>query len=467
MPPPWCRCSIPLLADHQSNETGCSGRKRRGPLFLNDPCARLMEIIFNKICVLVTAAFALTLVPGFRRSDRSLLSVRDRWTALLVFLLLGLVEETVVGQTGWFNHRIVVVCAASLLAGPGIAVVVGLFLTWSAVTYDGRPLNTIALEMASACLIGGFIHRWRPKRAQRPLTGFCLAVGVSLLRDGSNFFYAPGARATLQTFGQLGMAPALQGLGTALILAIVAQVRERDEQTRAAASADVRALQARMNPHFLFNALNTIAALATVAPREIPRAAGRLRHFLRASFEQNDRALVPLEEELAVVRAYLDIEALRFGTQLKVEQAIGTGLAAALTPPFSLQPLVENAVQHGLQSSPKKGRLLLAVHQVDQWLEMSVNDDGQGVQSTEVEQIFFAPRTSMHALVLLRQRLQGLFGHRFRLEVCSEIGRGTTVTLRIPLRKRLEVEGRSLEAIKGRQLLPRGKIRFSGLVRAV
>src|SRR3982074_31933 len=366
-----------------------------------------MDIIFNKICVLVTAAFALTLVPGFRRSDRSLLSGRDRWTSLLVFLLLGLVEETVVGKTGWFNHRIVVVCAASLLAGPGVAVVVGLFLTWSAVTYAGRPLPTIALEMASAALIGGFIHRWRPKLAQCPLTGFCLTVGVSLLRDVPDFFYAPGAPAALQTFSQLGIAPALQGLGTALILAIVAQVRERDEQMRAAASAEVRALQARMNPHFLFNALNTVAALATVAPREIPRAAGRLRQFLRASFDQHDRALVPLEEELAVVRAYLDIEALRFGTQLKVEQAIGTGLAAALTPPFSLQPLVENAVQHGLQSSPKTGRLLLAVHQVDQWLEMSVNDDGQGVQSTEVEQIFFAPPPRINRRAFLRGGRRG------------------------------------------------------------
>jgi two-component system, LytTR family, sensor kinase len=416
-----------------------------------------MEIIFNKICVLVTAAFALTLVPGFRRPNRSLLSIQDGWTALLVFLILGLVEEASVRQTGWFNHRIVVVCAASLLAGPGVGIFVGLFLTWSAVTYDGRPLVTIALEMASASLIGGCIHRWRPKMAQHPFTGFCLTVGVSLLRDGSNFFYASGARTILQTLGQLGLAPALQGLGTTMILAIVAQVRERDEQTRAAASAEVRALQARMNPHFLFNALNTLAALATVAPREIPFATGRLRQFLRASFEQDDRALVPLEEELAVVRAYLDIEALRFGTQLKVEEAIGTGLAAALTPPFSLQPLVENAVQHGLQSSPKAGRLRLAVHLVDQWLEMSVSDDGQGVPSTEVEQIFFAPRPSMNALVLLRRRLQGLFGHRFRLEVRSEIGRGTTVTLRIPLRTRLEVEGRSLEAraIKGRQLLPR------------
>jgi len=131
-----------------------------------------MEIIFNKICVLVTAAFALTLVPGFRQSERSLLSVRDRGTALLVFLLLGIVEEASVRQTGWFNHRIVVVCAAGLLAGPGVGVVVALFVTWLAVAYDGRPLAAILILMSCTGLIGGCIYRWRPKVAQRPLIGF-------------------------------------------------------------------------------------------------------------------------------------------------------------------------------------------------------------------------------------------------------------------------------------------------------
>jgi two-component system LytT family sensor kinase len=78
------------------------------------------------------------------------------------------------------------------------------------------------------------------------------------------------------------------------MLAIVARVRDHDEQTRAAASAEVRALQARMNPHFLFNALNALAALATLAPREIPRAAGRLRHFLRASLTTSRRIVAVL-----------------------------------------------------------------------------------------------------------------------------------------------------------------------------
>ena len=195
------------------------------------------------------------------------------------------------------------------------------------------------------------------------------------------------------------MAPVLQGLGTALILAIVEQVRDRDDQTRAVALGEVRALQARMNPHFLFNALNTLAALATVAPREAPRAAA--------------------------------------------EQTIDPGLLKVLMPPFSFQPLVENAVQHGLYSSARAGRLQLVVRPKGEWLEMSVSDDGQGVPAAEIEHLFFAERPRVHALVLLRRRLQGLYGRSFQLEVRSEIGEGTTVTVRIPLRKRF---GASLES---------------------
>ena len=156
----------------------------------------------------------------------------------------------------------------------------------------------------------------------------------------------------------------------------------------------------------------------------------------RSTRHQQERALVSLEEELAVVRTYLEIESLRFGDRLKAEQTIDPGLLKVLTPPFSLQPLVENAIQHGLQSSPRGGRLQLTVCARGPWLEMSVSDDGQGVPSTEVEQLFFAERPQAHALVLLRRRLQGLFGRSFRLEVRCEIGEGTTVTMRIPLNRR-------------------------------
>jgi two-component system LytT family sensor kinase len=412
---------------------------------MTDPGLPAMDIIFNKVCVLVTAAFALTLVPGFRRSERFLLSVRDRGTALLVFMVLGLVEEAAVGKTGWFNHRIVAVCAAGLLAGPGVGVVVTVFVTWMAVAYDGRPLGPIGVSMLCGGLAGGWLYRWRPRLAQHPLTGFCLTATVLSLRDGLTLLCSPGALAGVQMFGQMAIAPVLQGFGTALILAVVALARDRDEQTQAAALAEVRALQSRMSPHFLFNALNTLAALSRVAPSEVPRAVGWLRHFLRASFDQHERALAPLEEELTIVRMYLDIEMLRFGSRLNVEQAIDPGLSKVLIPPFSLQPLVENAVEHGLHSSPQAGRLSLVVRSAGQWLEMSVSDDGQGVPSTKVEQLFFAERQRVHALTLLRRRLQGLFGRSFQLEVRSEVGQGTTVTLRIPGSPLYDDENANLE----------------------
>jgi two-component system, LytTR family, sensor kinase len=392
-----------------------------------------MENLFNDICILVTTAFALTFVPGFTLREGSLLSMRDEGTALMVFLVLGLVEEASVSRSGLLNERIVAVCAAGLLAGPWVGLAVGVFVTWLAVRLDGLPLASIGISMLGGGLTGGWLHHWRPKLAQHPLTGFGLTSAVSLVRRGLICLEASKVGGGLQTFGQIGSAPVVQGLGTALILAIVARVRDHDEQTRAAVSAEVRALQARMNPHFLFNALNALAALATFAPREIPRATGRLRHFLRASFDQHEQLLVSLEEELAVVRAYLDIESLRFGNRLKVEETIDPELAEVLAPPFSLQPLVENAVQHGLQSSATAGRLRLAVHLAGEWLEMSVCDDGKGVPSREIEQVFFAERPRAHALPLLRHRLQTLFGRSFRLEVRSDLGQGTTVILCLPL----------------------------------
>jgi two-component system sensor histidine kinase LytS len=403
-----------------------------------------MDTIFNDVCVLVTTAFALTLVPGFKQPERSLLSRRDQGTALVVFLVLGLVEEATVSHAGLLNERILAVCTAGLVADPWVGLAVSLFVSWLGVVHHGLPLGSVATSMLCGGLVGGCLYRWRPKLAQHPLTGFCLTLCVSLLRSSLIFLLAPYSAAALHRIAEIGKAP-VQGLGAALILALVEQVRDRDKQTRAAASAEVRALQARMNPHFLFNALNALGALSKVAPREVPRATGRLRQFLRASFDQQERVLVPLEEELAVVRAYLDIESLRFGDRLKVEEKIDPGLLNALIPPFSFQPLVENAVQHGLHSSPKAGQLQILVRPTAPWLEMSVRDDGQGVPSREVEHVFFEERPQVHALMLLRRRLQGLFGRAFQLEARSEIGAGTTVTMRIPLQNGFEVMGRSSE----------------------
>src|SRR3979411_2632507 len=165
---------------------------------MSDPSLPAMGIIFNKVCVLVTAAFALTLVPGFKQPERSLLSRRDQGTTLLVFLVLGLVEELTISHAGWLNERIVAVCAAGLVAGPWVGLVVSVFVTWLAVRYDGLPLGSIGISMLCGGLAGGWLSQWRPKLAQHPLTGFCLTSVVSLLRSGLGFLFVSGAREGLE-----------------------------------------------------------------------------------------------------------------------------------------------------------------------------------------------------------------------------------------------------------------------------
>src|SRR5262249_30817809 len=154
------------------------------------------------ICVLVTAAFVLTLVPGFRQTERSLLSRSDQGTALLVFMVLGLVEVTVL-RGGWLNDRIVAVCAAGLVAGPWVGLATGVFVTYLAVACDGLPLGAIAISMVSGGLIGGLLYRWRPNLAEHPLTGFCLTLAVSFFRNALTFSHLLAAPATQKTTWEL------------------------------------------------------------------------------------------------------------------------------------------------------------------------------------------------------------------------------------------------------------------------
>src|SRR5260370_27859078 len=107
----------------------------------------VMDTILNEVCVLVTAAFALSLVPGFRRQERSLLSGRDQGTALLVFFVLGLVEEVTVSHAGSLNERIVAVCAAGLGAGPLVGLAGRGVVTWRPGAPRGLPVSSIASSL--------------------------------------------------------------------------------------------------------------------------------------------------------------------------------------------------------------------------------------------------------------------------------------------------------------------------------
>jgi two-component system, LytTR family, sensor kinase len=188
--------------------------------------------------------------------------------------------------------------------------------------------------------------------------------------------------------------------------------------------ARLAALQAQLNPHFLFNSLNTIAVLVRGGDgREAARVVEQLSEVLRRTLrtQANETALV---DELELVRQYLAVEQARFSDRLRPELDIDPATHDAAIPTFALQHLVENAVRHGIARRTEAGRVRIAARRDGDMLELSVEDDGPGIADD-------APQTAGHGLENTRERLRTLYGERASLAV-MRTEQGTIATLRIP-----------------------------------
>lgn len=197
------------------------------------------------------------------------------------------------------------------------------------------------------------------------------------------------------------------------------------EQERLLRDAEMDTLRAQINPHFLFNSLHALNGIippnATTARRTLLNLADIFRYALGAK-----RQFVPLEDEIRIVEAYLQIERLRLGERLKTNVSIDQGALDRLVPALAIQPLVENAVKHGISLKPEGGQVGLSVRIEDGWLSIQVRDNGNG----------FDPDEGMpqgHGLTSVRRRLQ--LAYTDSLDFRIESGRnGTEVSFRVPAR---------------------------------
>lgn len=169
-----------------------------------------------------------------------------------------------------------------------------------------------------------------------------------------------------------------------------------------AREAELRALKAQVNPHFLFNCLNSITALTTSDPGRAREMCIRLADFLRNTLGLGERESVAWHEELDLAQAYLDVEQVRFGSRLQVEVDVDEACGHCLVPPLILQPLIENAVKHGIATLVEGGTIQLRSHVVDGQLKVSV-ENGFDPESP-------APRRSGLGLRNVRTRLERRFG---------------------------------------------------------
>jgi sensor histidine kinase YesM len=206
-------------------------------------------------------------------------------------------------------------------------------------------------------------------------------------------------------------------------LALATKERDEAEARRIATEAQLASLESRVQPHFLFNTLNSIAALIPQDPAGAERMTGQLASLLRSSLDGADAPLVPLHQELRSVRDYLEIERVRFGDRLRFCITMPDGIERITVPRFSLQTLVENSVKFAVSPRREGGRVDVAAEATAAQVRLSVTDDGPGFDP--------AAAPEHHGLALLRERLALSFGERAALQVSSRPGH-TCVTVTVP-----------------------------------
>jgi len=201
---------------------------------------------------------------------------------------------------------------------------------------------------------------------------------------------------------------------------------ERHEQLLLRARMD--ALSSQINPHFLFNTLNTVTALIRVDPDTARGVVLKLSNILRRLLRKHE-TFVPLREELSFIDDYLDIEVARFGEDnLDIVKEIDDGTLETFIPSMLLQPIVENSLKHGLAPKLEGGRILLRTTASDGRLRIEIVDNGVGISEEKLPHVY----VEGIGLSNVRERLSVLYGTDFNLNIESHEGKGTTIKIDIP-----------------------------------
>jgi hypothetical protein len=207
--------------------------------------------------------------------------------------------------------------------------------------------------------------------------------------------------------------------------AIERALREKDLLLRAS-RMELAVLKSQMNPHFLFNTLNTVNALVGSSPERARTVIAELADILRYSLDSDRKQLVPLADELRFVEGYLSIEKERFGTRLAIEMSVAEETRELMVPPMLIQPLVENAVRHGILPRESGGSVAIRARRGDDGLMIEIADDGVGTSAGTSE--LFGNGRGLHNT---DQRLRRMFGDGSALEVRAGAS-GFIVRCRLP-----------------------------------
>jgi len=413
-----------------------------------------------KLGVVASVASVLARVTTFRR----LFFADQRRPAQTLGLMAFFLVPLTIGV--WLRFRVPNFLAADvsfetvilvgLLIGPGWAILGGAVLSVPAVLHGeflALPFNVLLGLVVG--MIGRYVekeeiwsftpfidlslYRWvrrnviKPRVDRQILLLFLIAL-MEMARDWlahlfpHRLFALLADRMWLQALVWL-VAPINVGIALKVWNALRVEM-SLEEQKRLVLEARLDALQRQINPHFLFNTLNSVAALVRSQPELAREIIVKLANILRALLKDHD-AFVPLREELRFTDDYLDIEVVRFGAdKLRVEKEIDPRTLEVLVPSILLQPLIENSIKHGLEPRIRGGTVTVRSRLEGNRVFIEIADDGVGMNGRSASALR-RPGAGI-GMKNVQERLEVLYGNQARFNIVSNPGRGTTVSIEIP-----------------------------------
>jgi two-component system LytT family sensor kinase len=353
-----------------------------------------------------------------------------------------------------------------LLFGPVSAMFGGAALALPAVwhgEYWTLPLNLVVAAIAGAYgrvtgredvwsfspMIDLSLYQWVTRNLRKPQLDrqILLLVLIMLMQFGTSMLawryprqlFALHSPHWLVELAICACAPVVVGIPLKIWNAIRIE-RKLQEQSRLLMEARLDALQRQINPHFLFNTLNSIASLVRSRPELAREMIVKLANILRVLLKHHE-AFVPFSDELAFTDDYLDIEVVRFGDKLRVVKEIAEDTLPVVVPSMLLQPLIENSIKHGLEPRIGGGTVTLRSRILsDGRLLLEVEDDGIGMEPEPESEMNWVGSEAVRAgagngigMRNVRERMQVLYGSQAEVEIVSRPGRGTKVRLVMPV----------------------------------
>ncbi|MGO4514912.1 sensor histidine kinase [Terriglobus sp. 2YAB30_2] len=375
-------------------------------------------------------------------------------------LMLGVWLRSIVPNFLAADISFETVILLGLVLGAGPATLGGIFLALPALLhheYLALPVNMLVGSFAGGFrsftsledvwsftpLIDLSLYRWVRRNLSRPHLDrqLLLLLLIAVLELGASGlatifprrFFSLHSNRWLVELALCACSPVVVGIPLKIWNAVRIE-RKLEEQTRLLLEARLDALQRQINPHFLFNTLNSIASLVRFKPELAREMVVKLANILRVLLKDRE-AFVPFSEELAFTDNYLRIEVVRFGEKLRFVKEISPETEHLVVPSMILQPLIENSIKHGLEPRITGGTVTLRSKLDGEQLLIEVEDDGIGMapenNAPSPVSGLVRPGTGI-GMRNVRERLEVLYGDSASMETNSRPGRGTRVTLKMP-----------------------------------